>query len=72
MKVLLLYLNLCLCATMNLYRTHLLSKRRRGRGRTVVGFIATYAINANHHQRCEFEPFRRGALEATLCNKVCQ
>jgi hypothetical protein len=28
---------------------------RCGRGRMVVGFITTYAINAYHHQRCEFE-----------------
>ena len=28
---------------------------RRGLDRMVVGFTITYAIGANHHQRCEFE-----------------
>ena len=28
---------------------------RRGRERMVVGFIATYAVSAYHHWRCEFE-----------------
>jgi len=32
---------------------------RHGRDRMVVGFITTYAI-------------RRGVLDTTLCNKVCQ
>ena len=27
-----------------------------GRDRTVVGFIATYAITVYHHGCCEFEP----------------
>jgi hypothetical protein len=26
-----------------------------GRDRMVVGFLATYAISAYHHQRCGFE-----------------
>ena len=29
------------------------------RGRIVDGFIATYAISAYHHERCEFEPRSR-------------
>ena len=51
MKVLFLYLNLCVSLVQRwiVSRVHLLPKRRRGRDRTVVGFIATYAINANHH-----------------------
>jgi hypothetical protein len=44
---------------------------RCGRGRMVVEF--TYAINAYHHQRCEFESRSwRGVLVTTLCDKVCQ
>jgi len=31
------------------YRAHLLPKRRRGRDRTVVGLISTYAISAFQH-----------------------
>jgi hypothetical protein len=27
-----------------------------GRDRKVVGFTTTYAISANHHWSCEFEP----------------
>ena len=32
-----------------------LTNGRRGRDRMIVGFITTYAINAYHHKRCEFE-----------------
>ena len=28
---------------------------RRGHDRVVIGLIATYAIGAYHHQRCQFE-----------------
>jgi hypothetical protein len=37
----------------------------RGRDRMVVGFTTTYAISAYHH-------WRRGVLDAKLCDKVCQ
>ena len=38
--------------------------------RMVVGFTTTYAISANHHQRCEFEsrPWR-SVTDTTLCDK---
>jgi hypothetical protein len=46
---------------------------RRGRDRMVVGFTATCAISAYHLQSCEFEPRSwRGALDAILCDRVCQ
>ena len=48
---------------------HILFGGSRGRDRMVVGFITTNAISAYHHLRCEF---RRGILDATLCDKVCQ
>jgi hypothetical protein len=39
----------------------------------VVEFTTTYAISAYHHLRCEFESCsRRGVLDTTLCDKVCQ
>ena len=39
----------------------------------VVGFTTTSAISAFHHLSCEFEPHsRRGVLNTTLCDKVCQ
>ena len=45
---------------------------RRGHDR-IVGFTTTYAINAYHHSRCEFESHSwRGVLDTTLCDKVCQ
>jgi hypothetical protein len=41
--------------------------------RMVVGFTTADAINAYHHQRCEFESRSwRGVLDTTLCDKVCQ
>ena len=44
-----------------------------GRDHIVVRFTTTYAINAYHHQSCEFEPRSwRGVLDTTLCDKVCQ
>jgi hypothetical protein len=44
-----------------------------GRDHIVVRFTTTYAINAYHHQSCEFEPHSwRGVLDTTLCDKVCQ
>jgi hypothetical protein len=45
----------------------------RGRDRMVVGFIATCAISANHHNSFEFgsRPWW-GVLDTTLCDKVCQ
>ena len=47
----------------------------RGHDRMVVGFTITYAISAYHHKCCNFEyriPLRRGVLDTTLCDKVCQ
>jgi hypothetical protein len=39
----------------------------------VVGYTATNAISAYHHWCCECESRSgRGALDATLCDKVCQ
>ena len=45
----------------------------RGRDRLEVGFTATCAISAYHHQSCicEFRSWR-GALDTTLCDEVCQ
>jgi hypothetical protein len=37
----------------------------------VVGFTTTYAISAYHHSQLRI-PLRRGVLNTTLCNKVCQ
>ena len=38
------------------------------RGRMVVGFTTTCAINAT----CEFEPrLWRGVLDTTICDRVC-
>jgi hypothetical protein len=47
---------------------------RGDRDRMVVGFTTTYSISAYHHYRCEFETrsWRRGVLDTTLCDKVCQ
>ena len=46
---------------------------RRGRDRMVVGFTTTYAINIYHDLSCEIESHSwRGALNTTLCDKVCQ
>ena len=40
---------------------------------SVVGFTTTYAVNAYHHESCEFESRKwRGVQDTTLCNKVCQ
>ena len=39
----------------------------------VVGFATTYAISTYHHYLCEFKSrSRRGVLDKTLCDKVCQ
>ena len=46
---------------------------RRGRYRMVVGFTTAYVINIYHHLSCQFESHSwRGALNTTLCDKVCQ
>jgi len=46
---------------------------RRGRDRTVVGFITTYAISVYHHYRCAFEPRPWGGIfDTTLSDEVCQ
>jgi len=38
-----------------------------------VGFTTTCAINAHHHLSCDFESHSwQGALNTTLCDKVCQ
>jgi len=38
----------------------------------IVGYTTTYAINANHHNGCEFESLSwRGVLDTTLCDNVC-
>jgi len=47
--------------------------RRGGRDRMVNGFTTTYAINAHHNFRFEFESRSwRGVLDTTLCDKFCQ
>jgi len=39
----------------------------------VVVFTTTYAFSAYHHYNCELESRSwRGALDTTLCDKVCQ
>jgi hypothetical protein len=39
----------------------------------VVGFTSTCVTSAYHHKRCEYEArSRRGVLDTTLCDKVCQ
>jgi hypothetical protein len=43
---------------------------RRGCDRIVVGFITTYASNAYHHYRWEFESRSSEVFNATICNKV--
>ena len=43
---------------------------RRGHGRIVVGFTTTYAIGAYRYQ--VQIPLRRGVLDTTLCDKLCQ
>ena len=44
-----------------------------GRDRMVVGFISTYAISAHHQLTLRvWIPLRRGLLDTTLCDKVCQ
>jgi len=46
---------------------------RRGFDRMVVGFTTTRAISVYQHLSCEFEPrSRRGVVDTTLCDKVCQ
>jgi hypothetical protein len=43
------------------------------RGSMVVVFTSTYVINVNHHWSCEFKSRpRRGVLDTTLCDQVCQ
>ena len=45
----------------------------RGRDRMIVAFTTIYVISAYHHKRSEFESrSRRGVLDTTLCDKVCQ
>jgi hypothetical protein len=47
--------------------------RGRDRDSMGVGFTTTCPISAYHHKRCEFKPRSwRGALDTTLCDKVCQ
>jgi hypothetical protein len=54
-------------------KIHISSGGCRGRDRMVVGFTATYAISAYHHQRCALESHSwRGVLETTLCDQFCQ
>ena len=44
---------------------------RRGRDRMNLQLL--YEISAYHLESCEFEPRSwRGALDATLCDEVCQ
>jgi len=39
----------------------------------IVGFTTASAISAYHHLSCEFEQRSwQGALDTTLCDKVCQ
>jgi hypothetical protein len=45
---------------------------RRGRDRMVVGFTTTYAIKAITTNVVSSNPIRRGVLNATLCDTVCQ
>ena len=46
---------------------------RHGRDHMVIGFTTTYAISIYHHWSCEFESHSwQGALNTTLCYKVCQ
>ena len=50
-----------------------LSNDHHDSDRMAVGCTITYAISAYHHWNCEFESRSwRGALDITLCNKVCQ
>jgi hypothetical protein len=52
---------------------HLVGRSHRGRDRMLAGFTTTCAIGAYHHKSCEFEiRSRRGVLDTTLCDKVCQ
>ena len=49
------------------------NRGHRGRDRMVVRFTTTCAIRTFHHESCEFElRSRRGVLDTTLCDKVCQ
>jgi hypothetical protein len=57
-----------------IYITPSYNSGRRGRDRMVVGFITTYICN-----KCQspltlwvWIPLRRGVLDTTLCDKVCQ
>ena len=44
-----------------------------GHDRMVVRSTTTYAISADHHWSCEFEPLSwQGVLDTTLCDKGCQ
>ena len=44
-----------------------------GHDRMIIGFTITYAISAYHQSCCEFKSrSRRGVLDTTLCDKVCQ
>ena len=48
------------------------SRSRSGHDRMVVGFTTTYAIRAYHHYSGFEIRSWRGALDVTLCDKVCQ
>jgi hypothetical protein len=56
------------------FTNHIGRYKCRGRhDRMVVGFTTTYAISAYHHWSFPFESCSwRGALDTTLCDKVCQ
>jgi hypothetical protein len=43
---------------------------RRGRDRKVAGFMTTYAIGITNVVISK--PLRRGVLDTTLCDEVCQ
>jgi hypothetical protein len=70
----------CLTAIFALFLSHVhdlslfwLRRCSRGHDHMVVWFITTYAISAYHHWRCEFRIIlRRGILDTTFCDKVCQ
>jgi len=49
-----------------------ISRGCHGHDRMVIEFTTTYALRAYHHMSCEFESRSlRGALNTTLCDKVC-
>ena len=52
----------------------ILIKNCRGCACMVIGFTTTYAISAYHQERCDFEfrSWKRGVLDTTLCDTVCQ